>query len=330
MTMGCLIPYSVNSMSCYSFPLPLGIRAGYYHPQLFMDDVGFLLTMQIGIQARVHLRALPVYVLNGPTAGETWLRDLWEWAVQVRRWAIGTADNFHYSITKLSDMPLSTVMAFSIGYFIYYGLVLCSSHLFHILTWTVATHTCPDEQSVSHWSPVFQRIAEVALPGGWHLTVSHLVLLLAFVVPYGLYACMFVLDAVWCRYILHVKEDINPIRNFLHFVFTGPCMLVYALVQLLGYHVIAVQGKVGACVHKVTNKAGMGTVGGLQQQHPKLQQAGTPLLSHGGTLQQTSSSEVEAPEEHNGGAEQDDVFLREQELGPSASFSNAITQPPAQ
>lgn len=34
MTMGCLIPYSVNPMSCFSFSLPLAIRGGYWHPQV--------------------------------------------------------------------------------------------------------------------------------------------------------------------------------------------------------------------------------------------------------------------------------------------------------
>lgn len=34
MTMGCLIPYSVNPMSCFSFSLNLAIRGGYWHPQV--------------------------------------------------------------------------------------------------------------------------------------------------------------------------------------------------------------------------------------------------------------------------------------------------------
>lgn len=44
-----------------------------------MDDVGYLLTMQIGTQHRVRVQCLPVPVLNGPTAGETWTLDIKEW-----------------------------------------------------------------------------------------------------------------------------------------------------------------------------------------------------------------------------------------------------------
>jgi hypothetical protein len=75
---GCLIPYSVNPMSCFSFSLPLAIRGGYWHPQIFMDDVGYLLTLQIGSQQRVRIRCLPVPVLSGPTSGATWSADVFE------------------------------------------------------------------------------------------------------------------------------------------------------------------------------------------------------------------------------------------------------------
>ena len=59
MTMGLLIPYNVNPMSCFSFSLTLAVRGGYWHPQIFMDDVGYLLTMMIGTQKRIRIRLLP-------------------------------------------------------------------------------------------------------------------------------------------------------------------------------------------------------------------------------------------------------------------------------
>ncbi|CAF1061076.1 unnamed protein product [Didymodactylos carnosus] len=89
MTMGLLIPYNVNPMSCFSFSLTLAIRGGYWHPQIFMDDVGYLLTMMIGTQQRIRIRCLPVPVRSGPTSGETWLKDMHEWYIQVRRWGLG-------------------------------------------------------------------------------------------------------------------------------------------------------------------------------------------------------------------------------------------------
>lgn len=90
MTMGLLIPYNVNPMSCFSFSLTLAVRGGYWHPQIFMDDVGYLLTMMIGTQKRIRIRMIPVPVRSGPTSGATWLADVREWYTQVRRWGIGT------------------------------------------------------------------------------------------------------------------------------------------------------------------------------------------------------------------------------------------------
>jgi hypothetical protein len=89
MTMGLLIPYNVNPMSCFSFSLTLAVRGGYWHPQIFMDDVGYLLTMMIGTQKRIRIRMIPVPVRSGPTSGATWLADVHEWYIQVRRWGIG-------------------------------------------------------------------------------------------------------------------------------------------------------------------------------------------------------------------------------------------------
>jgi hypothetical protein len=89
MTMGLLIPYNVNPMSCFSFSLTLAVRGGYWHPQIFMDDVGYLLTMMIGTQKRMRIQLLPVPVRSGPTSGATWLSDVKEWYIQVRRWGLG-------------------------------------------------------------------------------------------------------------------------------------------------------------------------------------------------------------------------------------------------
>lgn len=55
------------------------MKGGYWHPQIHMDDVGFLETMMIGTQSRIRIRALPVPVLSGPTSGETWWKDIKEW-----------------------------------------------------------------------------------------------------------------------------------------------------------------------------------------------------------------------------------------------------------
>lgn len=106
MTMGLLIPYNVNPMSCFSFSLTLAVRGGYWHPQIFMDDVGYLLTTMIGTQRRMRIRLLPVPVRSGPTSGDTWFNDVKEWYIQVRRWGIGK------KISTLSSNPCLTIIYF--------------------------------------------------------------------------------------------------------------------------------------------------------------------------------------------------------------------------
>jgi hypothetical protein len=65
MTMGMLIPYNINPMSTFSFSLTLAIRSEYWHPQMFVDDVGFLITSMSATGERIRVRGLPVPVRSG-------------------------------------------------------------------------------------------------------------------------------------------------------------------------------------------------------------------------------------------------------------------------
>ncbi|CAF1128458.1 unnamed protein product [Rotaria magnacalcarata] len=238
MTMGLLIPYNVNPMSCFSFSLTLAVRGGYWHPQIFMDDVGYLLTMMIGTQRRIRIRLVPVPVRSGPTSGDTWLNDVKEWYIQVRRWGIGTADNFHYFAVKIPRLPILASCVFAIGYFLYYGVILCSASLFNVSS-VFFPLLCPKFEL--HWLPKpFEPF--------------HLQILLGIIVPQLLYGILFILDAIWCRWTLNVKEDIFILRNILHWILTPFTMIALSCVQLWSYIVLAVQGK-KACIHKVAGKA---------------------------------------------------------------------------
>ena len=52
-------------------------------------------------------------------------------------------------------------------------------------------------------------------------------------------------------------QDIGFFRNLLHFLLTGPALIMLSLVQLWGYHVLAFKGK-AACVHQIAGKATLG------------------------------------------------------------------------
>ena len=225
-----------------------------------MDDVGFLLTMQIGAQSRVSMRCLPIPVLSGPTSGATWALDIWEWYVQVRRWAIGTADNFHYMCVKMGNLPFIAAFNFTLGYFLYYGIILCSGPLFSLNS-CVFQFVCPDD-SESAWGNGHGTHWLADWFGSGNVTPNRLLFILSSL-PYVFYACMFFLDAWWCKYILHVQEDISLPRNIMHWLMVGPSMIAYSLTQLHGYNVIAFKGKVGACIHQLAGKATLSTGQGL-------------------------------------------------------------------
>ncbi|UJR26596.1 hypothetical protein I4U23_007916 [Adineta vaga] len=238
MTMGLLIPYNVNPMSCFSFSLTLAVRGGYWHPQIFMDDVGYLLTMMIGTQKRIHIRLLPVPVRSGPTSGDTWFNDVKEWYIQVRRWGIGTADNFHYFAVKVPRLPIIASVIFSIGYFLYYGVILCSASLFNVSSGFFPL-VCPNFRL--EWLPK-------------QFEAYHVLILIGILIPQLLYGALFILDAVWCRWTLNVKEDIFFLRNILHWILTPFTLIALSLIQLWSYIVLAALGK-RACIHRVAGKA---------------------------------------------------------------------------
>ena len=267
MTMGLLIPYNVNPMSCFSFSLTLAVRGGYWHPQIFMDDVGYLLTMMIGTQKRMHIRLLPVPVRSGPTSGDTWFRDVKEWYIQVRRWGIGikyfilfdltskvnnhntlyiclgTADNFHYFAVKVPSLPILASFIFAIGYFLYYGVILCGASLFSASS-AFFPLICPNFNLF--WLPKpFQPY--------------HLHILIGIIIPQLLYGALFILDAIWCRWTLKIKEDIFFLRNILHWILTPFTLIALSLVQLWSYVVLAVRGK-RACIHRIAGKATLAQV----------------------------------------------------------------------
>jgi len=72
---------------------------------------------------------------------------MWEWYVQVRRWAIGTADNFHFMMVKMNNLPIVAAITFTMGYFLYYGIILCSGPLFSVNA-CIYSAVCSDSSDV--------------------------------------------------------------------------------------------------------------------------------------------------------------------------------------
>ena len=144
-------------------------------------------------------------------------------------------------MVKTPSLPIIASLIFAVGYFLYYGVVLCGATLFNLTT-SLYPVICPNVKL--SWLP------EPFLP-------FHLLLFFGLLLPQLLYAVLFFLDAIWCRWTLHVKEDIFFLRNVMHWIFTPISMIGLSLIQLWSYHVLAIQGK-KACIHRLAGKATLG------------------------------------------------------------------------
>lgn len=81
--------------------------------------------------------------------------------------------------------------------------------------------------------------------GSWS---ANNILLLLGLLPYAAFIGVFILDWIWCKYVLLIQEDIHPLRNLLHLLLTGLTLLMYSLVQLIAYTEVAVKGR-AVCDH---------------------------------------------------------------------------------
>jgi hypothetical protein len=144
-------------------------------------------------------------------------------------------------MVKVPRLPVIASVIFSIGYFLYYGVILCGASLFSLAS-SFLPLICSDIEL--KWLPK-------------PFEPYHLFILCGIILPQLLYGALFILDAVWCRWTLNVKEDIFILRNILHWILTPFSLIALSLIQLWSYHVLAFQGK-KACIHRVAGKATLG------------------------------------------------------------------------
>ncbi|KAJ4291248.1 hypothetical protein N0V88_006248 [Collariella sp. IMI 366227] len=100
-----------------------------------MEDIIALIRYTILTRREIRIRPLNLISINGPTSGANYVDEIREWALQVRRWTIGAGEVFHYFIVKTYRMPsLYLSISWATRFFIYYGLVLCASAIFSIIS----------------------------------------------------------------------------------------------------------------------------------------------------------------------------------------------------
>jgi len=246
---GFLIGGDINTMSIYSMSLHLLVQSQCFHPGYQMDDIIYTLSAMRATGSRIRIRTIDIPTLSGPTSGVDVLDEFKEWVVQATRWTIGAAEVFHYFFVKLvKGNYLLPGLAYFWWFVYYYGFVLCVAGLVQISNTIIQLVSIGVEDvSVTTCKPMQSWFN---LPDDWpYEWIFPFFLMFFYVMVVGTSFCM---DALVSQ-ILALNEEIDPFRNFLHFLSAQPVLWVYCLVEYKAILQIAIYGK-KACGHKASEK----------------------------------------------------------------------------
>eukprot|EP01138_Halocafeteria_seosinensis_P003042 gb/GECG01003106.1/.p1 GENE.gb/GECG01003106.1/~~gb/GECG01003106.1/.p1 ORF type:complete len:601 (+),score=41.72 gb/GECG01003106.1/:1-1803(+) len=221
-----LIGQSLNPMSTFSFSVDLLIRCDFIHPFHVMDDVVHIVTCMKALRGYVPVDLVPIVLISGPTSGNSWCEEIYEWSRQIRRWCIGTMAVYHYFVSKQlrGNFSFWSGIRYHVLFTHYYGFVLCS-----LLLSTVTA-----EAAKQIWRRI---LSSDGLPvcdehNGYSNTLLQWVGIGSLIFSYIGFGVVFILDAVACR-IGGIEEEISWLRNLLHWLLSGPTLLIYNLVQVV-------------------------------------------------------------------------------------------------
>ena len=243
--MGITIPWNINPMSLYSLSVELLEMGDYLHPEYQMEDIIALIRYTLVAKRRIKLKPLNVVCLNGPTSGEHFRGECYEWSRQIRRWAIGAAEVFHYFLAKVSNMPSVTLaLTWGFSFFMYYGIILCAAPIFSIsgpaLSIAMMGVYGVDDSS--------QLITD---------EIFFLIMISLFVLQYFWFLLVF----TFCGFLLvpkyptrfhDNKHHWSPWR-ILYYLLTFTVLISHSCIQLFAFFEIAIRGK-AVCKHGAAKK----------------------------------------------------------------------------
>ncbi|KAH7356373.1 hypothetical protein BKA65DRAFT_579242 [Rhexocercosporidium sp. MPI-PUGE-AT-0058] len=243
--MGVLIPWNINPMSHYSLSVKLLEEGAFTHPAYQMEDIIALIRYTIITQREIRIRPLNLVSINGPTSGGDYADEIREWALQVRRWTIGAGEVFHYFIVKTYRIPgLYLSISWATRFFIYYGLVLCASAIFSVV------------------SPLVVQLINMVAPEHDRLFISDsLFSTICFIFLGTQYAFLLIVTILVC-WNLPVPGDSNNnynkglrgvARGLLYWILMLPTILAYSFVELYSFFELAFRGK-DVCKHNAASK----------------------------------------------------------------------------
>lgn len=228
--MGALVPFQLNVMSVFTFSLDLCITGNYTHPLYQMDDIICYIRWCTMVQENVVLMPLYSATLSGPTAGATLYEEISEWARQIRRWTIGSAEVFHYFIVKFYKFHNKPrAMKWGAMYFIYYAFFLIGQGVF-MITSAIALNLV---HKLSYTENVIQLCT---------LGFTYLIILLTFIVNKK--SLVLFPDQ---------KEEFSMVVNAFHIVLAPIVLVLYGLIALYGLFEVVISGK-KVCKHGASKK----------------------------------------------------------------------------
>ncbi|WAO97289.1 Hypothetical protein NCS54_01501100 [Fusarium falciforme] len=243
--MGVLIPWNINPMSHYSLSVKLLEEGAFTHPAYQMEDIIALIRYTIMTRREIRIRPLNLISINGPTSGANYADEIREWALQVRRWTIGAGEVFHYFIVKAYRMPgLYLSISWATRFFIYYGLVLCASAIFSVI------------------SPIIVQLINMVAAEHDRLFISDSLFSTICFIFLGTQYAFLLIVTVLVRWNLPVPGDSNNnynkdlrgvTRGLLHWILMLPTILAYSFVELCSFFELAFRGK-SVCKHNAASK----------------------------------------------------------------------------
>ncbi|CAI4232561.1 unnamed protein product [Auanema sp. JU1783] len=239
---GYLIPWNINTMSIFSLTLELLEKGEYTHPGYQMDDIIALIRWSLAVRRKCVIRAIPVATLSGPTSGDGYINEWYEWARQVRRWTIGAAEVFHYFAIKFFNLPANVSIVFAAKFVFYYGFLLCISSVYTLIA---PIFTPIILSAVDH------EIKGLVIPNQKTFTW----IMLGFLgLQYVFFMFVFAINYL-CQPVFPQKrrDKTGILRNIFHLIMSWPTIIMYCCVELVAFLEVTIRGK-AVCSHNASRK----------------------------------------------------------------------------
>lgn len=124
---GALITFNINVMSVYVSSLKLYVDGNFVHPWYQMEDIiCYIRWLTISKSSELEIKTIYCATISGPTSGDSMWSELKEMIRQSQRWAVGSAEVFHYFVTKIKRINIFKSLIWSFCYLNYYaGCFMC-------------------------------------------------------------------------------------------------------------------------------------------------------------------------------------------------------------